>query len=32
MDKAIRELERRATGAWQRYTAQKTPGHLRLKS
>jgi hypothetical protein len=24
-DKAMRELERRATGAWQRYTAQKTP-------
>lgn len=24
-DKAVGELERRATGAWQRYTAQKTP-------
>ena len=24
-DKAMRELERRATGAWQRYTAQKMP-------
>jgi hypothetical protein len=24
-DKAVRELERRATGAWQRYAAQKTP-------
>ena len=24
-DKAVRELERRATGMWQRYVAQKTP-------
>jgi hypothetical protein len=24
-DKAVRELERRATGMWQRYTARKTP-------
>ena len=25
MGKAVGELERRATGAWQRYAAQKTP-------